>query len=329
MSSRLSVLSALLALAGCGPYGELGEKLDVGLVVASGETFIAASGSDVRVLVLGNPNPLTGIAQFAFTDSSLPIAAGVAVLTTQGTFTGSASDPSLTLHELLLYQMPDERGKPLLNRGGARRTNIDTTLTFDQSRTGNQLTLTGDASIAGTYLLLPEAMAILGSTSASDAACAFHLANLAVLSSEVRIIAFGSAGMSTYRTSATFRGTRSGSVGVSVHGVSSVTTTITYAGFSDFDGVTVDGTQTTHVDAGGNGSMSGILSLALKPALSGAATNPPEIDGTINYGADAIQITSGSPTGGHYVVTLAGGGTTSVDPVAPPSPTVATCLGLP
>lgn len=329
MSTRLPVLATLLALAGCGPYGVLGQKLDVGLVVGSGETFIAASGSDVRVLFLGDPDPLTGVSQFAFTDSSLPIAAGVAVSTTQGTFTGSASDPSLSLHELLLYQMPDERGTPLLNRGGARRTNVDTTLTFGQSRTGNELTLTGDASIAGSYLLLPEAMAILGSTSATDAACAFHLANLAVLSSEVRIIAFGSAGMSTYRTSATFRGTRSGSVGVSVHGVSSVTTTITFSGFSDFEGVTIDGAQITHVDSGGNGAMSGILSLTLQPAVSGAATEPPEIDGTIDYGADAIQITSGSPTGGQYVLTLAGGGTTTVDPVAPPSPTVATCLGLP
>jgi hypothetical protein len=319
------------ALGGCGPYAELAQKLDVGVTIAGGEAWISATGSEVRVLVLGPPDPTGAPAPFAFTSMSLPIAAGTAVWSTQGVWTGTAADPSITLREMLLYRMDDERGTPLLERHGATRTDVDRTLPFGQSRAGGRLVLSGDPSMAGTYVLLPEALARLGSSSPADAACAFHVANLAVLSSEVRIIGFGSAGMTQYKTSASFRGTVSGSVNVAVHGTFSVTTDITYTQFSDFAGVRIDGTQTTNVDAGGNGSMSGTVSLALFPQPSPPAQ---EIDGSISYGSsadpgDAIQISSGSPTGGNYIVTLAGGGTTKVSPVGVPSPNVSECLGLP
>jgi len=325
--------AALLSssLTSCGPYAELAQKLDVGLVIVGGETWIAEIGSEVRVLVLGQPDPVSGVSAFAFTASSLPIAAGVSVWATQGTWTGSASDPTMTLRERYLYRLDDERGTPLLNRRGATRQDVNRALTFGQARGSGQLVLTGDASIAGTYVLLPEALATLGTSSPADAACAFHLANLAVLSSQVRIIAFGSAGMTQYETPATFRGTLTGDVRVSVHGSPSVTTDITYSSFADFGGVRIDGTQTTHVNAGGNGYMSGTVTLALQPQASPA---PPEIDGSISYGpggggGDSIQISSGSPTGGNYVVTLTGGGAAKISPVAAPSPTVASCLGLP
>ena len=317
------------ALGGCGPYAELAQKLDVGVTIAGGETWISASGTEVRVLVLGPPDPAGAPVPFAFTSMTIPIAAGTAVWSTQGVWTGTAADPSIALRERLLYRMDDERGTPLLQRRGATRTDVDRTLTFGQSREGGQLVLTGDASIAGTYVLLPEALAHLGSSSASDAACAFHLANLAVLSSQVRIIGFGSALMTQYKRPATFQGTVSGQVRVAVSGLSSVTTDITYTQFSDFGGVRIDGTQTTHVNAGGDGSMSGTVNLAFFPGAPA-----PELDGSISYGSsadpgDAIQISNGSPTGGNYVAALAGGGTTKVSPVGAPSPTVAECLGLP
>ncbi len=318
-----------LALGGCGPYAELAQTLDVGATSAGGQAWISASGTQARVLLLGPPDPAGGPAAFAFTSMSLPIAAGTAVWSAQGEWTGAATDPSITLRERLLYRMDDERGTPLLQRHGATRTDVDRSLSFGQSRAGGRLVLTGDASIAGTYLLLPDALARLGSSSATDAACAFHLANLAVLSSQVRIIGFGSAGMTQYKTPASFRGTVAGRVDVSVSGTFSATTDITYVQFSDFPGVRIDGTQTTHVNASGDGSMSGTVALALLPS-------PPasELDGTISYGSaadpgDAIQISNGSPSGGNYVVNLAGGGSAKVSPVGTPSPTVGDCLGLP
>jgi hypothetical protein len=319
------------ALGGCGPYAELGQKLDVGITIVGGESWISASGSEVRVLVLGPPGAAGAPGAFAFTSMSIPIAAGTAAWATQGSFTGAATDLSITLHEKFLFRMDDERGTPLLQRHGSTRTDVDQALSFGQARGGGQLVLTGDPSIAGTYVLLPEALARRGSSSPTDAACAFHLANLAVLSSQVRIIGFGSAGMTQYKTPSTFQGALAGSVNVAVHGTFSVTTDITYSQFSDFAGVRIDGTQTTHSDAGGNGSMSGTVALTLSPLPSPPAQ---EIAGTISYGSsadpgDAIQISDGTPTGGNYVVTLAGGGTTKLSPVGVPSPSVPECLGLP
>jgi hypothetical protein len=324
-----ATLLLVTALGGCGPYAELAQKLDVGATIAGGETWISASGTEARVLLLGAPDPSGGPVPFAFTSMSLPIAAGTATWSVQGVWTGTAADASIALRERLLYRLDDERGTPLLQRHGATRTEVDRRLPFGQSRAGGRLVLTGDASIAGTYVLLPAALARLGSSSAADAACAFHVANLAVMSSEVRIVGFGSAGMTQYKTSASFRGTVGGRVDVSVSGTFSATTDITYVQFSDFAGVRIDGTQTTHVDASGDGSMSGAVALSLQPG-------PPaqELDGTISYGSsadpgDAIQISNGSPTGGDFVVSLAGGGTAKVSPVGAPSPAVSDCLGLP
>lgn len=331
MRAPAAALLLAAALGGCGPYAELAQKLDVGVTIVGGETWISAAGSEVRVLVLGPPDPAGTPVPFAFTAMSLPIAAGTAVWSTQGEWTGTAADASIALRERLLYRMDDERGTPLLQRRGATRSDVDRTLTFGQSRAVGQLVLTGDASIAGTYVLLAEALARLGSTSANDAACAFHLANLAVLSSQVRIIGFGSALMTQYKRPATFQGTTSGNVHVDVSGFSSVTTNITYTQFSDFAGVRIDGTQTTHVNSSGDGSMSGTVTVALLPQPSPPAQ---ELDGAISYGSsadpgDAIQISNGSPTGGNYVVTLTGGGTTKLSPVGVPSPSVPECLGLP
>ncbi|HET6438653.1 MAG TPA: hypothetical protein VFG59_11360 [Anaeromyxobacter sp.] len=315
------LLLALLS-AGCGTYAELGQKLDVGFTIAGGEAWISASPSEARILLLGPPDT----AQFAFTSMELPIAAGTAVWATQGTFTGGPADPTLTLHERYLYQMPDERGRPLLERYGATRSDVSANLAFDrQTGPEGQLVLSGDASIAGTYVPLSAALGHLGSASPSDAACAFNIANLAVLSSQVRIIGFGSAAMTQYRRPATFRGTVQGQVGVSVGGGTTVTTDVSYHQFSDFGGVVIDGTQTTRVNAGGNGHMSGIVTLTLSPAAPA-----PEIQGSVDYGSDgdAVQISSGSASGGNYVITLAGGATTTESPVAAPSPTVMDCLGL-
>ncbi len=328
MRSLAAMLLVGAALGGCGPYTELGQKLDVGVTIAGGETWITASGSVVRILVLGPPDPGGAPVPFAFTSMTIPIAAGTAVWSAQGTWTGTAASPSIALRERLLYRMDDERGTPLLQRHGATRDDVDRTLSFGQSRAAGQLVLTGDDSIAGTYVLLPEALAHLGSATADDAACAFHVANLAVLSSQVRIVGFGSAGMTQYKTPASFKGTMAGSVNVAVSGFTSIDTDITYTQFSDFGGVRIDGTQSTHVDAGGDGSMSGIVTLAFFPQPSPPAQ---ELDGAISYGGggDAIQISNGSPTGGNYVVTLTGGGTTKLSPVGAPSPSVAECLGLP
>lgn len=326
----VAALAAALAAGGCGPYAELAQKLDVGAVIVGGETWIStapsASGEEVRVLLLGDPPAAGGRAGFAFTAITLDIAAGRAVWSTQGDWPGDPAAPTLELHERLLYQLDDQRGTKLLERSGATRQDVNRTVTLGQSRADGRLVLTGDASMAGTYVLLPAALAARGSSTVDDAACAFQLANLAVLSSQARIIGFGGVGMTQYSEPESFVGTVAGDVRVALsHKITSPTTDITYTGFTDFAGVAIAGTQTTRVDTSGDGSMSGTVTFSLQPEAP-----LPAITGTILYGPgdDAIQISSGFASGGRYVVTLDGGGTARVDPVGAPSPSVSQCLGL-
>jgi hypothetical protein len=318
-----SASTALLVLLACGPYAEVGEKLDVAMTFTTAETFIAAPGTEVRLLVLGHDG--SGSASgFALSSLELPQAAGVSGRTLEGTWSETPSE--LTLQASLDYEMPDERGEGLLDRAGSVRNSVDETIPLSAVRSGDTLTLTGNTDWAGDYVLLTDALGTLGTATAGDAACAFLVANLAVMTSEVRIIGFGGPGMLQYSSPFTYVGTLSGGVRVALAGgLFSPVTTITYSDFSDFSGVSIDGDQITYANSGGNGHLQGTVNFTFSPTLSGAPA--PQVTGSIGY--DAIEISNGYVSGGDYAVSMAGGGTTSVDPVSAPVETVASCLGLP
>ncbi len=325
------------ALTGCGPYTDVGQKLDVGATILAGDTWIAATATEARLLVLGKPEQEGERAAFAFTSIALPISAGTSVRALQGTYHESRADGWLRLEETLEYRLADESAAALLSRHGSTRDDIDRMVTFTQSRAGGRLALGGgDPGVAASYVPLPDALARLGAgtpfgpDTPSGAACAFQLANLAVRSSQVRILGFGGPSMTQYSVAAFFKGTLAGDVRVYFNGSGA---DITYRDFADFAGVRIAGTQSTNVDWSGNGHMYGTVAVTLEPApLAGGATPP--ITGTIGYGdrnggGDSIQIHDGLASGGRYVVALDAGGAARVDPVAPPSPSVADCLGLP
>jgi len=325
----LAVATPLLLL-GCGPYSEVGQKLDVALTFATAETFVAASGTEARILVLGR-DAGGAPSGFALSALELPQAAGLSGRTYEGSW--SENGQGLDLQVQLDYEMPDERGEDLLSRLGSTRTSVDRTLAFTTVRSGDTLTLTGDPAWAGTYLLLTDALGQLGSATAADVGCQFLVANLAVLTSQIRIIGFGGPGMLQYSTAFTYVGTLAGGVKVGLTGgLLSPKTTITYSAFSDFSGVTLAGNQITFANAGGNGHMEGTVAFTFAPTVNGIPGA--EETGTILYGqpgggGDAIQIGDGYVSGGEYVVTLWNGVSATVDPVAPPATSLAACLGLP
>jgi hypothetical protein len=223
-----------------------------------------------------------------------------------------------------------EIGKSVFARTGAQRDDSQATRQITVARVAGRLVVTGDDALAGTYVAMVEALRTLGTTTVRDATCAFWVANLGVQSSEARIIGFNSAGMYQYRQAQTYVGAIAGSVGVSLSGTLSTTTRIEYEGFEDQGGITLTGPQVTDADTGGSGHMSGVLRFELAPLAvdpSSAAT----ITGTIDYGGggDAVQISGGDLSGGHYAVSIDGGASTRVNPVALPSPSVAQCLALP
>lgn len=317
-------LAAAVALGACGPYAPLAQKLDVTAQIA-GDTWVAAVGpgrTGVRVLVVARPDA-EGNAPFAFSD--LP--SGTATTNTiQGTWieTGSAGDVTLRLR--YAYTLPAD--------GNSQRVPTTQIIRLTASRDGNRLVLSGDPALAGTYVGLAAALRDLSPATERGATCTFQIANLAVMTSQIRILGFGSNTMLEYRDPATYVGTVAGTVTVSVS--VSLTgnharTTITYGAFQDFGGVALDGSQYTDTTLSGDGQMSGVLRFTLTPAAVDPGGVATPIQGSIDYGANAIQIRNRGPAGGAYAVSIDGGGTAVVPytAVTTPSSAVADCLALP
>jgi hypothetical protein len=320
-------------LGACGRYSELAQKLDVTPRIA-GDTWIAAGPdrAQIRILLVHTPDA-QGSAPFAFTviDNVSNGATVVSRVTTlQGTWSETGSAGATTLQVAHTYTLPEEIGTNVLSRRGAQRDDTAHTRRITVARGAGRLVVGGDDELAGTYVALVDALRVLGTSTARDASCAFWIANLAIQSSEARIIGFNSPGMFQYRQAETFAGSIAGSVRVSLSGTFNTTTQIEYAVFEDQGGIRLSGTQVTNADLNGNGHLSGVLQFELAP-LAIDPTGAGTVTGTIDYGSagDTVQISGGNPSAGSYVTFISGGATARVSAVAPPSPTVADCLALP
>ncbi len=329
-----------LSAAGCGPYAEIAQKLDVTARVA-GDTWIARGGPDeIRILLVGKPSS-EGAAPFSFSSVHVPVSAGTAVYTFQGTWTEVGSAGATTLSVEHEYTYPDESSIGILQRVGTTRSDDGFQLRLTVARSAGQLVVTGDGRLAGTYVPLAETLGRVGTavTGSDAAACAFQIANLGMLRSEGRIIGFGGPGITQYLQAEQYVGTVSGSLEISAElsGGYPIPThskvTIRYAAFQDIGGVTVDGPMVTDADSGGNGVMSGRMTFAFSPIAADGTLGTP-ITGWIDYGgagdpALAIQIVGGNPVAGSYIVAVDGGGTAQVPTATAPSPSVPQCLALP
>jgi len=147
---KRAALAALLAaaLAACGPYAEIAQKLDVTARVA-GDTWIASPSSDrteVRVLIVGTPDE-KGTAAFAFTALRVPITRGTSATTLQGRWTevGTSGTTALLVeHE---YFLPDESGKSPLDRRGAYRVDEPRSISLTVTRSAGRLAIAGDPEL--------------------------------------------------------------------------------------------------------------------------------------------------------------------------------------
>lgn len=317
------LLLAGLLEAGClGPYADVGQKLDVGLRITGGEGWIAVAGTDVHILVLGRtPDGLP--ADFAAYALHVPVASGLSARAYEGIW--QEHNGTMFLTKQIDYTLPDERSVSLTSRRGTyRKDGLNDVITLDVVRSADQLTIAGDPIVAGQYIPLSQALGRLGTATPGDAACAFSVANLAVMTTQVRIIGFGGPGMLQYRSPETFEGTLAGTVRVAMSGgLTSPDVDITFTGLQDFPGVQLDQGQRTNTDSGGNGKTLGTVAFTFQPNPADTAT--PAITGTVEYD---LQIANGYAAGGQYTIAFDGGATGTVDPTAPPSPPIATCLGI-
>lgn len=318
-----ALAALLLAAPACmTPYPDLAARLDVGRAV-HGVPYVMVAGSEVRLLVLGDPPDAASPAPFALTR----VTGGWSVVTLQGTWTEDRSLGKLTLRGAVEFVLPDERAVPVVQRDGASRRQLDQQQVLDVGPSGDQLVLSGgDGTAAGTWTLLEAALARLGGD-ATAPACAFQVANLTVRSAQARVPGFGSPAMVEYLDGASFLGTFAGTLHVSLRSLSTPWTTIAFSGYVDFSGVTLDGAQVSQTSTSGDGTMSGVIGFLFQPGAASASDPlPPPIQGTIDYGG--VLLGNGAPLGGGYAVAVQGGATGEVPAIGPPAPTIAACLGL-
>jgi hypothetical protein len=317
---RSAILLAAVVVAGAlaclGPYPDVGARLDVGSRV-NGTSYIAVDAGAARILILapldGGPAPFTRI------DEHQPRA----VETLQGSWAGTgAGSDAVTFSSTILFTLPDEASLPVSSRRGATRMEFSppaeskaTVDVFD----GETLVLSGSSNVAGHYGTLLGRTAHITGSDATASACAFHMANLAVESSEARIPGFNSAGLTQFlNREEPFAGILSGTVTISLVNLFSPVTTNRFANYADFEGVVLDGEQVSSTNASGDGALSGVLNFQI--AREGLSP----LEGNVDY--REVTLTGGNESG-NYLVTLDGGATVRV-PTGHRVPSLEECFGL-
>jgi hypothetical protein len=307
-------LGALGLLACLGPYPNIGERLDVGSRV-SGTSYISVDAGAARILVLA---PLDGGQNAPFTrvDEFQPRA----VETLQGSWSGGAADVSFSTSTV--FTLPEESAKPVSSRRGATRQTLSPPRLSAATLVAvspEALELAGPAEVAGSYHTLVSRTASISGADPTSPACAFHIANLAVESSEARIPGFNSPGLTQYlNREEPFVGILSGTVTIGLVGLFSPVSTITFANYADFEGVVLNGVQISSTNTSGDGALSGVLHFRIDRA------GLPALEGSVDYGE--VRLTGGNESG-DYLVTLDAGPATRV-PTGHRIPSLEECLAL-
>ena len=316
LAAAVLVGSSLLACLG--PYPNVGERLDV-VDLVNGTSYIGLDAGAARILILAPFDAGVTAAPFTRIDEQQPRA----VQTLQGTYFGDATDRlKVTFSSTTLFSLPNEASKPVSDRDGAERTQFspprESKARID-TKTEEVLDLSGSADVAGHFLTLLGRTAVITGTDATATACAFHLANLAVESSEARIPGFNSAEMTQYLNRVEyFQGILSGTVSVNLVGLFSPVVTTTYSNYADFEGVVLDGVQVSSTNASGDGELTGILRFRIQ------RRDLPDLEGQVDY--RAVSLTGGNESG-DYLVRLDGGAEVPV-PTGRRIPSLEQCLGL-
>ncbi len=300
----LALLLAGVCAACLGPYQIIGQELDKTISLGDQPTWIQATPLQTTLLVFATPDggvsapfTLTTIAR----DQSTVIYAGDYI----------ATATQVTLNSKLKYVLKNQNNLPVTSRDGAQRFDVDAGATYSSTLDGGILTLTGSPSL-GSFVAFPQALAHLKATTQAEADCLLRVYDLTAISSETRILGFNGPAIIQYTTEAGFNGVLSGDVNISVESLFNPNVTLNYQNFSDFSGFVMDGTQFTKTDLSGNGYVSNTIAFSMTLPSSDGGVPQPVISGVVGYGnADGSQptvlITTGTPTGGSYTLSIDGG----------------------
>lgn len=306
--ASLLLLLGLASVLGCDKSGihPLGLRGDV-VEQCSGpnSTWLSSTSEGVEWLLVGSEDP----AGDPTSDGSRCFAFGFIEHDTTswmeaGTYTLNASGQGQVFTRTR-YDFPFEPELGILQRSGATRQDYLPYLV-------NDLTIVEDAGQLLVTLRartrrmtdLYEVMARLDPTSLEGATDLNRLLNLPILTSQSRVIGFGSGGMTQYVDSpGVFDGLVAGSQRVVVSSLLMPDTTIDLMAFEDVSGIVLGGQQFTSVDLAGEGTTTGTMLWKLR-----GSDDPADIlfegDLVIN-----VNIEDGLPMGGDGEMNIAGGGT--------------------
>jgi len=302
MRTRLLLLGAALvvaATASClGPYQIIGQALDTTISLGDQPTWIQATPEKTTLIVFAAadggfsaPFTLTTVAR----DQSATILAG--------SYFFNGNEVTLTANEKYVWQQ--QYNLPVTQRTGCQRFDIDAGSTYGYVRDGGVITLTGDPPL-GSFAYFPEALAGLQATTEPEAECVLRVFQLTVISSETRVVGFNGPSLIQYTTPATFNGTLSGSLNVSVESLLSPNVTISYTNFADFSGWVINGTQYTPTNLSGDGQTLQTIYFRMSAAPPDGGPSETIISGQVGYD---LLLSGGTPSGGTYNLTLDGGPT--------------------
>jgi hypothetical protein len=303
MRMRTLLLAAGLAGAAAGaaclgPYQIIGQALDTTISLGDQPTWIQATPEKTTLIVFAAAD---GGFSAPFTLTTVARDQSSEILTGSYFFNGN----EVTLSATQKYVWQQQYNLPVTQRTGTQRFDIDAGVTYGYARDGGVLTLTGDPPL-GSFAYFPEALAGLKATTEPEAECVLRVFQLTVISSETRILGFNGPGIIQYTTPATFNGTLSGTLTISVESLLSPNVTITYQNLADFSGWVVDGTQYTPTDLGGNGSTLRTVAFRMSADPGDGGAPATILSGQVDYN---LLLVSGTPSGGTYTLTTDGGPT--------------------
>jgi hypothetical protein len=311
VSSRLALVVLVLAacdISGIHPLGRLRDALvpcnaDVLGRVETTSTWLRSTDTGTEIFLLGRADPTSVVEPgsaacfghgFIEHDGSTTLAFG--------SYTLDASGDGFAVRTLE-YTMTYQPERSILSRDGSVRKDLPAPISEELTiaKDGAQiiLGLDGEARRLTSIGAVAEAIDFSTQEGAEDV---FRLFNVPLLTSQSRLLGFGSGSMTQYvDNTADFSGAIRNRFSVSVEDWLEPNTLIWYFQFEDLTGIVIDGPQKTNVSTSGNGSMTGTLSFLMRGT---GGTSDVAIRGHLNY--QGLKISDGLAAGGTYTLGIDG-----------------------